>query len=315
MQRSTGLDGLRSLPPGSVLSVGNFDGVHSGHEAILRAMREAAAESSSPIVVVTFEPHPLTVLRPSLVPPRLTSLPLKARLLAERGVGHLVTLPPSPDVLGLTALQFWELLRDGVRPGRIVEGQSFNFGRDRGGTIEKLIEWSIGSGIVVDRRPAHAVRVGEVDVAVSSSVVRSLLLEGRVDDAARCLGRAYELDGEVVQGFQRGRTIGVPTANLDCGEQLIPAEGVYAGRVTIGDRPYAAAISIGSTPTFEQRRAQTEVHVIDFNGDLYGRRLTVSVSHRLRDQAKYVSVDALKAQLARDILAARAFGVADTPGA
>ncbi|HEX8324836.1 MAG TPA: riboflavin biosynthesis protein RibF [Tepidisphaeraceae bacterium] len=317
MQRLTGIDGLCSLPPGVVLSVGNYDGVHAGHEAILRAMRDDAGSGplAIPIAVVTFEPHPLTVLRPSLVPPRLTPLPMKMRLLAERGVDYLVTLPPTPEVLGLTAVAFWELLRDRVRPSRIVEGQSFNFGRDRGGTIEKLIEWSAGTDIVVERRPAHAVRLGGVDVAVSSSVVRSLLLEGRVEDAARCLGRAYELEGQVVQGFQRGRTIGVPTANLDGGEQLVPAEGVYAGRVSLSGRTYAAAVSIGTTPTFEQRRAQVEVHIIDFSGDLYGKPLAVSMLSRLRDQERFSSVDALKTQLSQDILAARRIGLAEPSGA
>ncbi|MGC4032461.1 MAG: riboflavin biosynthesis protein RibF [Tepidisphaeraceae bacterium] len=307
MQFWEGLAGLRSLPAGAVLSVGNYDGVHTGHAAILSAMRDAAA--GAPLVVVTFEPHPLTVLRPSLVPPRLTKLADKAKLLEQQGVSHLVTLPPSPEVLGLTAVAFWELLRDGVRPKRIVEGQSFNFGRDRGGTIEKLIEWSAGTAVTVDRRPAHAVRIGESDVVVSSSVIRSLLLEGRAEDAAVCLGRFYRLGGLVIQGFQRGRTIGVPTANLDCGEQLVPAEGVYAGRVEVHGKTYAAAVSIGSTPTFEQRRAQVEVHVIDFAGDLYGRPLAVDVSHRLREQIKFPSVDALKKQLAADINAARNLAV------
>ena len=308
MQVLSGLDGLRALPAGSVLSIGNYDGVHTGHDAILRAMRGTAGEAA--VVVATFEPHPLTVLRPDIVPPRLTTLPVKSRLLAERGVTHLVTLPPTPEVLGLTAEEFWAILRDDVRPSRIVEGQSFNFGRGRGGTIEKLIEWSAGTGIVVDRRPVHAVHIEEADVVVSSSVVRSLLKDGQVADAARCLGRPYELEGEVVRGFERGRTIGVPTANLDCGPQLVPAEGVYAGHAEVAGRRYAVALSIGSTPTFEQRRPQVEAHLVDFAGDLYGRRLSVFVVDRLREQRKFESVDALKSQLAVDIRTVRQIGLA-----
>jgi riboflavin kinase / FMN adenylyltransferase len=311
MQRLDGLDGLRAVPPGAVLSIGNYDGVHTGHTAILRAMRDAAA--GAPVVVATFEPHPLTVLRPDLAPPRLTPLETKARLLAGQGVDVLVTLPPTPAVLGLTAAEFWALLRDGVRPGRIVEGQSFNFGRDRGGTIERLIEWAAGTGIVVERRLAHAIRIGEADVVVSSSVVRSLLSEGRVEDAARCLGRRYALEGVVVQGFQRGRTIGVPTANLDAGDQLVPGEGVYAGHAVVAGRAWPAAVSIGSTPTFEQRRSQVEVHLVGFAGDLYGRPLGVELVRRLRDQTRFPSVDALKAQLARDILAAGEVSLDATP--
>ena len=303
MQSLHGLEGLRALPAGSVLSIGNYDGVHTGHEAILRAMREVAGTAA--VAVATFEPHPLTVLRPELVPPRLTTLPIKARLLADRGVTHLVTLPPTPEVLGLTAEDFWAILRDGARPSRIVEGQSFNFGRGRGGTIEKLIEWSAGTGIIVDRRPVHAVHIDEADVIVSSSIVRSLLKEGQIEDAVRCLGRPYELEGEVVRGFERGRTIGVPTANLDCGPQLVPAEGVYAGYAEVAGRRHAVALSIGSTPTFEQRRAQVEAHLVDFSGDLYGRRLSVFVVARVRDQRKFESVDALKSQLAEDIRTVR----------
>lgn len=307
MQRWEGLAGLTGLPAGAVLSIGNFDGVHTGHQAILRAM----LADGRPTAVVTFEPHPLTVLRPDLVPPRLTPLAMKERLLADLGISHLVLLPPSSDVLGLTAIEFWEILRDRVRPSRIVEGQSFNFGRDRGGTIEKLIDWSVGTGISVERRPAHAVRVGEADIVVSSSVIRGLLLEGRVEEAAACLGRDYVMEGFVVQGFQRGRTIGVPTANLQIDDQLVPAEGVYAGRVSIGDRSFAAAISIGNTPTFEAQRRQIEVHVIGYSGDLYGQRLAVEVAGRLRGQVKFPSIDALKAQLSADILVAQQIALAE----
>jgi riboflavin kinase/FMN adenylyltransferase len=307
MQRWEGLTGLQGLPAGSVISIGNFDGVHTGHQAILRAM----VGEGRPTAVVTFEPHPLTVLRPDLVPPRLTPLAMKERLLGEFGVNHLVLLPPSSDVLGLTAMAFWEILRDKVRPSRIVEGQSFNFGRDRSGTIEKLIEWSAGTGISVERRPAHAVHVGEADIVVSSSVIRALLLDGRVEEAAGCLGRPFLMEGVVVQGFQRGRAIGVPTANLNIEDQLVPGEGVYAGRVTVDGKRFAAAVSIGNMPTFDGKKRQIEVHIIDFAGDLYGQRLAVSLVGRIRGQTKFESVDALKTQLEKDILTAKQIGLAE----
>ena len=300
MRASDGLDGLRGLPPGAALSVGNFDGIHLGHRRILQTM--AGLCGGCPRAVVTFEPHPLTVLRPDLAPPRLTPPALKRSLLAEAGVDDLVTLPPTPDVLGLSAEQFWAILRDSARPIHLVEGGTFTFGKGRGGTVGRLREWSAGTGVavhVVD--PVEVVLPNLHVVAVSSSLVRWLVSHGRMRDATACLGRAYVLEGRVVHGQHRGRTIGMPTANLDCGEQLIPADGVYAGRCSVDGIPYPVALSIGTNPTFGDPSRQVEAHLVGYSGDLYDRELRVEVGDWVRETVKFDGVKALKAQMRRDV--------------
>jgi riboflavin kinase/FMN adenylyltransferase len=300
MRLHDGIDGLKSLPPGCVLSVGNFDGVHRGHRRLLEIAHDLRGGGG--VALVTFEPHPLTVLRPQLAPPRLTPLPLKQSLLEPLGVDHLVILPPTPDVLNLTAEAFWQILRDDVRPTHMIEGESFNFGKGRGGSIDRLREWSANSDVQL--HVIGAVRVPLLDlqvVAVNSSLIRWLLMHGRARDAAICLGRPYIIEGTVIQGHQRGRTIGVPTANLDCGDQLVPAEGVYVGRCQIGDKTHAAAVSIGTMPTFGENQLQVEVHVIDFDGDLYGQTLRVELVDWVREQWRFADIEALKQRMAGDI--------------
>ena len=300
MQVSEGLDGLRALPDGAALTIGNYDGVHVGHVSIIRQTQELA--SGRPTALATFEPHPLTVLRPDLAPPRLTPIDKKLELLDKLGLDHVIKLPPIESLLNLTAEAFWEILRDDVRPSVIVEGPRFNFGKGRGGSIEKLIEWSQPTSIRVHCLPGIEATLNDrTMVTVSSSMIRWLLGYGRVADAATCLGRAYELRGTVVQGFQRGRTIGVPTANLACGDQLVPVYGVYAGSCDVYGTTYPAAISIGTAPTFEQQKYQIEVHLIGFAGDLYGQTLSVRITRWLRDQMKFPNRQVLIDQLQRDL--------------
>jgi riboflavin kinase/FMN adenylyltransferase len=308
MEILQGLAGLHHVPRGCALSIGNFDGVHRGHQHIL----EIAREAGGPVVLVTFEPHPLTVLRPQAAPPRLTPLDLKESLLARMGVNYLVVLPPDPAVLNLTAEQFWALIRDHARPAMLVEGDNFTFGKNRGGTIELLKDWAADAGIALHIASPVKVPLLDMNIApVSSTLVRWLLANGRARDAAICLGRAYELVGEVVQGHQRGRTIGIPTANLRCGDQFIPAEGVYAGRCTVGHKTWPAAVSIGTMPTFGEHEVAVEAHLIGFDGDLYGNTLSVEVLDYLREQRKFGSVEMLKGQLGRDLEEVRGRGDMD----
>jgi len=298
-----GIDGLRKLPPGAVVSIGNFDGIHLGHESILATMRALRGRSNAPaLVVVTFEPHPLTVLRPEAVPPRLTPPALKNALLAERGVDVLVTLPPAPEVLDLSAERFWEILRDDVRPSHLVEGGTFNFGKGRRGSIQLLQQWAAGTGVAVNViQPVSTALLDFTVVPVSSSLIRWLLFNGRVRDAAICTGRPYALEGPVVKGHQRGRALGMPTANLDCRDQLVPADGVYAGRCAVDGRAYAAAVSIGTMPTFGENQRQVEAYLLDFTGDLYGQELRVELIDWVREQRKFAGVEALKARMAKDL--------------
>jgi riboflavin kinase/FMN adenylyltransferase len=311
MQIRHGLPGLRSLPPAAVLSIGNYDGIHLGHRRLLELAATMRAKSGGRLAVVTFEPHPLTVLKPELAPPRLTPPAIKQALLQAAGVDDYVILPPAPEVLNLTAEQFWQILRDEVRPRHLIEGSSFNFGKGRGGNIDRLREWTSGGGAshieldVVD--PVSAVLLDLSVVPVSSSLIRWLLAHGRVRDAAICLGRAYAIRGKVIQGFGRGRQLGIPTANLQCDDQLIPADGVYAARCSIDGVPFAAAVSIGSLPTFEQRQFQVEAHLIDFTpagsnqGELYDKTIEIELTDWVREQRKFAGVAELMEQIARDL--------------
>lgn len=303
-----GLEALDCLCPGSILSIGNFDGLHLGHHKILKTMRSlrSTMPQSPPLAVITFEPHPLTVLRPRLAPPRLTAPAIKRRMLEAAGVQDLVILPPTAQVLGLTAEQFWQILRDRVRPSHIVEGLSFNFGKNRGGTIQKLRQWAQSSGVAVHTVDAVMVPLLDLHVVqVSSTLIRWLISYGRVRDAAICLGRPYALYGNVIRGFGRGRQIGIPTANLDCGDQLVPGDGVYAARCEIDRTFYPAALSIGTMPTFGENRRQVEVHLIGFDGDLYGRTLEIDIIDWLREQIRFDGVQHLQAQMATDLARVR----------
>src|SRR4051794_25959159 len=186
----TGLSGLRQLPPGSVVSIGNFDGVHRGHAAILWAARELCRSApSGRLAVVTFEPHPLTVLRPGHAPPRLTPPGLKKDLICAAGADDYVVLPPVPEGLGLTAERFWGILRDEVRPARLGEGESFTFGKGRGGTVDRLREWAAGTGVALHVVPPVSVPLLDLQVVpVSSSLTRWLIAHGRIRDGSICLG-------------------------------------------------------------------------------------------------------------------------------
>jgi riboflavin kinase/FMN adenylyltransferase len=301
MRIVSGLDGLKSLPSGTALSIGNFDGFHRGHQFILRTCRELIGKAGQ-VALVTFEPHPLTVLRPELAPPRLTPTELKESILDEHGVDYLVVLPPSSEVLNLTAEAFWQIVRDQVRPAYLVEGPEFNFGKGRAGTIERLREWCVGSAVSLREVPPVRVVLGDLRIVhVSSSLIRFLLSYGRARDAAICLGRCYVMQGKVVEGFRRGRTIGMPTANLECPEQLIPADGVYAARCVLDGRVYPTALSIGTMPTFGEHKLQIEAHLIGYDADLYGKTIQVELVDWVRDQVKFASVDDLKVRMARDL--------------
>ncbi len=296
-----GLDGLRAMAPGGVLSVGNFAGLHLGHRKIIETAKRLLAPGAR-LAVVTFEPHPLTVLRPDLAPPRLTPREMKRELLVAAGVDDLVEIPPDPQVLNLTAETFWQILRDDVRPSHIVEGKSFNFGKGRGGTIDRLREWAAGSPVKLEIIEGVSVPLLDLQVVeVNSSLIRWLTAHGRVRDAAICLGRGYALRGEVVLGHQRGRTIGVPTANLRVRDQLVPVDGVYAGRSTIDGTTYAAAVSIGTMPTFGENERQVEAHLIGYDGNLYGSVIEVELVDWVREQWKFAGLEALKSQVRRDI--------------
>jgi riboflavin kinase / FMN adenylyltransferase len=316
MNTFEGIDGLRNVPHGAVMAIGNFDGIHRGHAQILETMKSLRTCDATPterrLAVVTFEPHPLTVLKPQFAPPRLTPPLLKRALLEAAGVDDYVVLPPTRQILGLDAQEFWRILRDDVQPAHLVEGPTFNFGKNRGGTIQRLREWSAGTAVQLHIvEPVMVPLLDLTIVPVSSSLIRWLLANGRVRDVAICLGRPYVIEGVVVKGYQRGRTIGVPTINLDCEDQQIPMDGVYAGRCVIDQIDYPAAVSIGSAPTFEGAKWQIEAHLIGFEGDLYGRVVRLEMIDWIRDQRRFGRIEELKDQIARDIDMTRVLSLID----
>jgi riboflavin kinase/FMN adenylyltransferase len=296
---------------GGALSVGNFDGVHRGHIALLNELRCRAAAVHGPAVALSFDPHPLQLLRPDSYPPPLTTVAERARLLQAHGADHVVLLRTTHDMLQLTAEEFFEqVVRARFDVRAMVEGESFGFGRGRGGNVATLAELCRRDGLtLVVVPPVHV--GGE---PVSSSRVRAALQRGAVAEATECLGRPYRLIGTVGTGQRRGATLGFPTANLVRTETLVPGDGVYAVGVEHAGRAWAGAANVGPNPTFGENAHKVEVHLIGFQGDLYGRELAVDFVERLRDTRPFAGVNELVAQLRADMERASAALMGSAPG-
>lgn len=290
---------------GGFVSIGNFDGVHRGHQAMLTTLRGRAHAAQAPAVVLTFDPHPSVLLRPEAAPPVLTTLPERTELLGRYGVDFVIAVPVDQAFLQLTAEQFFRQIIIAQLAARgLVEGPNFFFGHQRSGNVTVLKHFCTESGLTLDVIPPVTVE----EQLVSSSVIRSLLQDGDVDDAVELLGHPYRLSGIVGTGAQRGRTIGFPTANLTQVSTVIPGHGVYGGQATIGNQSYFAAVNIGPNPTFAENIPKIEIHLLDFQGDLYGKPLSVDFRFRVRDVRKFESVEALCAQLAQDAAEVRRRG-------
>ncbi|MFH1418301.1 MAG: bifunctional riboflavin kinase/FAD synthetase [Planctomycetota bacterium] len=292
---------------GAVLTVGNFDGVHLGHQRILRTARALARVSSAKTVALTFEPHPLAALRPEWAPARLTLWEEKRRQLQLAGADAVVRLAADATVLSLTAEDFVKrILVQDLHPSYLVEGPDFGFGRNRGGNIETLRAMSARGGFQVHVvEPYRLWLSGDRHVTVSSTVIRECLSQGEVEDATACLGRPYVLMGEVVHGAGDGHKLGFPTINLNVRGQLAPAEGVYAGWAEVNGVRGAAAISIGRRPTMDGQELTIEAFIIDQSGDWYAANARIGFVSRLRDQVRFVDRAALAAQIAQDVEAVR----------
>ena len=286
---------------GCALALGNFDGVHLGHQALFRV----AASLGLP-AVLTFEPHPGKVLQPELAPKLITTLSRKLELFQAYGVAAAVVVPFTPAYASTSPEAFEASLLDGLKASSLVVGQDFTYGARRAGTVARLAQ-------AAHARSARAQVVEPVTVegvVASSSRIREYLLEGRVSAARALLGREFDLDGVVVRGAGRGRTLGWPTANVETDAEILPGSGVYAVRVRLGpseDAPWrGGAANVGSRPTFGGRDVSVEVHVLDWSGELYGQRLRVEFWERLRPERRFGSVPELAAQIGRDVEAARA---------
>lgn len=286
-----------------VLALGNFDGVHRGHRKILDRLRRVASERSATSVVMTFDPHPPRVVRPDKAPALLMTTSQKLEAIGEAGVqGAAIvrfTLELSrwdPETFVQTVLVDW------LRVSEVWVGANFLFGRERAGTFSMLR--ALGGRFGFNAEKIDPVRYK--DFVVSSTRIRRLITEGRVDEAGALLGRQYFIDGTVVAGAQRGRTIGFPTANLETPNELLPPYGVYATTTSLDGIIYPSVTNIGIRPTVDQSgRVTIETHIFDLERDIYGASVRVGFVQRLRDEMKFESLDVLKAQIADDCARAR----------
>lgn len=297
--------GLDEVVPGpSVVTIGNFDGVHRGHRVLLRRAVDAAQESNVRSVAVTFDPHPAAVLRPGTEPLAIQSLDDRIAELLAVGVDLVLVLPFTPGLSSLGPDVFLEkVLVERLHATKVIVGANFRFGHKAAGNVITLAEAGERYGFATE-----AVTILELDGApISSSELRRRIAEeGDLSWANRALGRPFTLGGEVVRGDQRGHTIGFPTANIEIpGGRLLPANGVYAGIATLGDERFAAVTNVGTRPTFDGEGVTVEVHLLDVDRDLYGQHLQVSFLHRLRGERRFDGLEALREQIARDAALAR----------
>jgi riboflavin kinase/FMN adenylyltransferase len=295
MRTFDGDDRLDDDARGAVWAIGNFDGLHRGHQALFAHARIVASAHGRRSGVLTFSPHPARVLNASLAPPLILNADEKRAGIEAAGIELYRVLRFDMTLAALTPREFCQrVLVDGMGAHGVVVGEGFRFGHRAAGTVDDLRAMLA----VVDEVPP----VKEGDLVCSSSKIRELVLAGRVDAAATLLGRPYGLAGVVVEGDKRGRTINVPTANLRVTRDLLPKVGVYATRAHLADgRTFDSVTNIGLRPTFQGQDVRIEAHLLGFAGDLYGQRLHLDIVARVRDEMRFDGIESLKAQIQKDI--------------
>jgi riboflavin kinase / FMN adenylyltransferase len=288
----------------SVVALGNFDGVHLGHQAVVRRAVEEGRRRGTKVVAATFDPHPRAVLAPGSEPRLLTTLEMRREELLGYGVDEVWAIRFDEALSRKSPEEFVrDVLVGEIGAAAVVVGENFRFGHRAAGDFRELERLMRGFG---GEAYAVPVRSEGGEAPISSTRIRRLVGEGEVAEAARLLGRPYVLRGDVVVGDKRGRTIGFPTANVVADPALVvPARGVYAGFVRVGKDTYAACTNIGVAPTFERRESRVEVYLLGFEGDLYGREVDVSFLERIREEKRFSGVEELKTQISRDVEAAR----------
>lgn len=306
-------DKLKNIKKGCVLTIGNFDGVHIGHQAILSTANRVAEQRQTELVVMTFQPHPLSVLNPKSAPGSLTPPALKEHLLTKLGVGTLFVAKSEPELLSLQAKPFVErFVLKGIRPSAIAEGEDFNFGAARAGSVHTLQKLAGTKGIeVLIVQPKKAKLADGQTIEISSTVIRDMITKGRLADAAILLGRPYRLIGNIVPGRGKGRNLGFPTLNMKPVEQIIPEDGVYAGLVEVGDSEeqvcstkikIPAVFSIGRTSSYgDDNPLLIEAHLLMENAEQFtGRWMAMDFVERIRNQQKFETEEELSGQIGKD---------------
>ena len=293
-------------PPGwrdPVVALGNFDGVHRGHMRLLERVRRQAGERAGTAAALIFDPHPPRVLRPDKCPPLLMTLDQKLEAFERAGLQGVAIVRFTPEIALWEPEYFVEaVLIDWLHAAEVWVGANFLFGRNRSGTYTLLRALGEDRGFRVDKIDP----VRYKDFVVSSTRVRHLIAEGRVDEAAALLGHHYFLDGQVVRGDARGRELGFPTANLNTPNELLPCDGIYATIAVIDGLQHPSVTSVGVRPTIGDGRSTVETYLLDGDRDLYGRTIRLALVQRLREQRKFDDLDALRVQIAQDCEDARA---------
>ena len=285
------------------VAIGNFDAVHCGHRALVQTAR-ALVGSEGEVELWSFDPPPVSILAPEIHIDRLTTFEQRTKLLKDAGADTVRKIKPTEDFLAQTPEEFVAGVVRESSPDVLVEGEGFRFGKNRTGNAETLQQIGEAYGFsLVEVPPAMVALHDAVEVRASSSMVRSLLNEGRVEEAAMMLGREVQCSGIVAKGDQRGQAMGIPTANLSQVATMLPRDGIYAGTAEVDGETYIAAIRIGTKPTFGENERVLEAHLVAFDGELhqYGWPLTVTISHWMRAQETFESIDALRLQIEMDI--------------
>ena len=298
---------------GAIISIGNFDGVHEGHKNLITQMKtlgKTIFHSPAPIVAITFYPHPLLILKPGINLSFLSTLEQKKKLLQAAGADFVAVLKTDDGLLELQAEEFFEkIIFETFKAQGIVEGPDFHFGKNRTGNIDLLKELCITRNILGTIATPFMVD----NEVVSSSRVRKAIQTGDMLQAKKLLGRTYSIEGKVVSGAKRGRTIGFPTANLENIQTLLPMNGVYAALCNIGNKTFATAVNIGPNPTFSELSQKVEAHLLDFEGDLYDHTIEINFLEKIRNVKTFADKNALVQQLELDIQQTRHLVFADNP--
>lgn len=292
-----------------VVTIGNFDGVHLGHREIFRRLKQSAREIGGVSVVVTFDPHPLRVVKSDRNIRLINTLEEKITLIEASGVDYLIIIPFTTDFASIPSAEFIENYLVGIiGTKKLIIGYDYAFGRNREGGFEMLRDFGSRLGFQVE----ELAPINSGETIYSSSLIRRMIDEGDVSEVVRYLGRHYSLGGKVVHGAHRGKALGFPTANIRTDKELIPANGVYAVKVRINEELYDAACNIGSNPTFGVNDVSIEVFIFDFNDELYDQELRVYFIARLRGEQKFSSAEELKRAIAADVAECRRI-LATTP--
>jgi riboflavin kinase/FMN adenylyltransferase len=303
MQRLTLAGGIPDSLKGSIVALGNFDGFHLGHQAVVGRAVQRGFHERRPVIVATFDPHPVRYFKPDLPPFRLTTLDQRERLFAQAGADAMLVFEFGAALAAMDAEEFIaEVLAKRIGAAGVVTGDDFTFGKGRTGDIQLLKALGAQHGVIAEAVPQVLVE----DVRVSSGRIREALIAGDSGTATKLLSRDYAIEGVVQNGDARGRELGYPTANLVLGDYQRPRYGIYAVRVTLDNGiEHPGVANLGVRPTFDPPQELLETHLLDYSGDLYGRRMEVGLHAFIRPELKFDSIDALVAEMRRDEAAAR----------